>query len=275
MGKSKRSISSVGGSPANLSLSLGLDEAPLTSAGYGPSAGASSPSSIPSGASSKMSPGSEPEVSTVSFGTLPHSGAMRSGSISARPTWAHRTAEPVSSSSPIDEETCSIDSEPASSAPWPMLDGALSWPTANAGNFNDGEDPSTWLARRELHATKEGDAATRASLPLAVAAKLWTSNYRTTLTDAVLEWLDLTDPPWPTPMERDRRGAGSLGRASPTLEAAALARDAVSRRVRSIGRGGPDGSPTVYLSPSFVEALMGFPIGWTDLPRSETLLLKL
>lgn len=29
--------------------------------------------------------------------------------------------------------------------------------------------------------------------------------------------------------------------------------------------------PAVYLDPSFTEALMGFPIGWTVLARSETL----
>jgi hypothetical protein len=138
----------------------------------------------------------------------------------------------------------------------------------------------------------------------------------TTLNDAIREWLAMADPSWPTPMARDRKGAGRNGHASPTLEAAVRAADesqlfptprasdarrgTLDRYRKERGAGGPNlpsalrewtdapfhrdpsidpagtpGSPTVYLNPSFVEALMGFPIGWTDLPRSETLSLKL
>jgi hypothetical protein len=38
-----------------------------------------------------------------------------------------------------------------------------------------------------------------------------------------------------------------------------------------ISMGGADGSSEGVLNPSFVEALMGFPIDWTVSPRSETL----
>ncbi len=168
-----------------------------------------------------------------------------------------------------------------------MLDGAPGWPTANAGNFNDREDPTSWLARREHHASKE-ENATRASLSLAMAVKLWgywptattqdahasarhgymvTGHTGTTLLDAIRQWA--TD--WPTPMAKDgERGMGSLFmRGNPTLGAAA--KRCASHLDLSTWEVGPDGSPLVVLHPCFVETLMGFPIGWTSLPRSETL----
>lgn len=93
-----------------------------------------------------------------------------------------------------------------------------------------------------------------------------TGHSGTTLNDAIREWLAMTDPAraaeenqlFPTPRASDARR-----------------KDAPFHHDPSIDPAGTPGSPTVYLNPSFVEALMGFPIGWTDLPRSETLSLKL
>ena len=282
----KRSKSSARGSRANPSASPGRVAEQTILAGSGPRSVESSATSIPDGSSSRTSPASGPVALLGSSKTLPHSGSMRSGSISARPTWAHRTVEPASSSSPTETEDDSTDGDPPSSEPWPMLEHDPAWPTPAAGCFNDGENPETWLARRELHATKAA-GATRASMPLAIAAKLWptatatatdasasarhgymiTGHSGTTLNDAIREW----STEWPTPTRSDaERGPGSrYMRGNPTLSVAA--RDHDSRRDPSTAPAGSAGSPTVYLNPSFVEALMGFPIGWTDLPRSETL----
>ena len=176
---------------------------------------------------------------------------MRSGSISARPTWERRTGGSVSLSLDTETEDDSIDSEPVSCAPWPSEGSEPTWPTANAGNFNDGESPETWLARREKHATK-ARGATRASLPLAVAAKLWPT---ATATDASAS---------------ARHGYMIKGHSGTALNDAIRTWADGSRPDPLTVRGGGDGSPTVYLSPSFVEALMGFPIGWTVSPRSGT-----
>lgn len=79
------------------------------------------------------------------------------------------------------------------------------WPTPDAAVSNDGEEPSTFLARKERHATKTDAEPTRAGVPLALAVK------------------------WATPT-------------TPTGG--------------SVSRG--------VLNPVFVEALMGWPLGWTD-----------
>lgn len=58
--------------------------------------------------------------------------------------------------------------------PWEprkVASGFGSWPTPNAGAFNDTESPDSWQARHDLHATKED--ATRSGLPLSIAAKSW------------------------------------------------------------------------------------------------------
>lgn len=86
------------------------------------------------------------------------------------------------------------------------------WPTPDAAVSNDGEEPGTFLARKERHATKTDAEPTRAGVPLALAVK------------------------WATPRATEGEKGGPNGR---------------------------DGSGLV-LNPVFVEALMGWPLGWTD-----------
>lgn len=69
---------------------------------------------------------------------------MRNGACYARPTSAPPTAAPECSS---------------------LL------PTPTAANPNDGEDPARWLERKAHHAEKP-EGATRAGMPLAIAARL-------------------------------------------------------------------------------------------------------
>jgi len=64
---------------------------------------------------------------------------------------------------------------------------------------------------------------------------------------------------WSTPTQGDWKGEDIPGRNdSPSLP------DQVMRRA------GDDGSPRVVLNPGFVEALMGFPPGWTVCEPLET-----
>lgn len=90
------------------------------------------------------------------------------------------------------------------------------------------------------------------------------------MNDAIREWKD-----WATPQASDaKRGRPEERDRSSGDRHSTLANDVNAWRSLhgpSTEPGGSVGSPPVYLNPSFVEALMGFPIGWTVLERSETL----
>jgi hypothetical protein len=124
--------------------------------------------------------------------------------------------------------------------------------------------------------------ATTAGMPLSIAARLWptatdasasarhgymlTGHAGTTLTDAIRDW---SESAWPTPTATDwKRAAVTIGA---TQADGQLTEAVASHLARTTPQDGAHGSPAVFLNPSFVEALMGFPIGWTVLPRSETL----
>ena len=97
-------------------------------------------------------------------------------------------------------------------------------PTPNAGLFNDGEAPDSWLARRERVklTAKNGNGM---GMPLSIAAQL--------LTPCASDWKGRTN--WEA---AERHGPQRL----------------------------PDCLPigaATYLNPSFVEEMMGYPVGWT------------
>ena len=198
---------------------------------------------------------------------------MRSGSPFARPTWERPIDASGSSSCATETAAPSTDSELRSSGPWPSEGGSVAWPTPAAGLPNDGEEPAQWLARREHHASKE-EGATRASLPLAVAAKLWPTATATDASSSARHGYMLTGHSgttlldaarlWATPMARDAKGPGwrDPARTDPTL-----GQQVLSHHDLAIEPGGPAG---MVLNPSFVEALMGFPRGHTVSARSET-----
>jgi hypothetical protein len=105
------------------------------------------------------------------------------------------------------------------------------WPTPRSGKTTD-EDEASWMARYEA-----GKVSTP---PLTLAVKMW-----------------------PTPQARDqhtiakvRRGANSPG-GTPLSVAAYESQPTVNPRGGS-------------LNPTWVEWLMGWPLGWTDLERSVT-----
>ncbi len=101
-------------------------------------------------------------------------------------------------------------------------------PTPNAGLHNYDEAPESWLARRERLKAK-GINGNGAGLPLGVAVKLPTP----TTNDSKNASLP------PSQAERDRLAGHML-------------------RDNSI----PTGAAT-YLNPSFVEEMMGYPVGYT------------
>jgi hypothetical protein len=97
---------------------------------------------------------------------------------------------------------------------------------------------------------------------------------------------------WPTPTSRDHKDGtkhrvrcgkiqtDTLGRAVqmwPTLTSISPAKNGYNEAGNSCGLvaireriSGEDSQATGQLSPIFVEWLMGFPLGWTDLEDSET-----
>jgi hypothetical protein len=171
--------------------------------------------------------------------------------------------------------------------PWvPRIDGSgsSSWPTPAACNPNDGEGLGTWLERRDrLKAThRNGNGC---GTPLAIAAQMWPSPW---VTDGSKDGPnqrgskgDLMLPSavqmWPTPSgaaakqgqtEADgKRGQTLVGAAREQDWPTPTTQDAHNTGSQSQqARNTPPLNAAVggCLNPAFVEMLMGFPVGWTD-----------
>lgn len=164
------------------------------------------------------------------------------------------------------------------------------WPTPDAAVSNDGEEPGTFLARKERHATKTDAEPTRAGVPLALAVKWATPT--TPTGGSVSRGHDRVDEllltgqaqAWATPRATEGEKGGPNGRdGSGSLHLAAQsaawptpnASDDKGASTRTEGRErtpADDDLPTrvarsasgLVLNPVFVEALMGWPLGWTD-----------
>jgi hypothetical protein len=163
----------------------------------------------------------------------PTSGMMLAGSAYGLPMLAP----------PIGEPACSL------------------WPTPAACNPNETEDLRTWEARRaELKAKKANGNG--CGTPLGVAVRLWPTaaatgspNLRTMVST------------WPTPCAQDGAGArnktATRSKRSPKVQDGTTLTDAMWLEH---GAGSK-------LNPAWVEMLMGFPPGWTDiggpLPREK------
>jgi len=108
------------------------------------------------------------------------------------------------------------------------------WPTPNAGGFNLSEDPSSFLARQQKWAEKYSN-----STPLAVAVKIVPSHAKPAGSFGA-------------------NGAYAIGR-SVDVQVSMMERSSIARRNRQPpGNGGT-------LNPLWVEWLMGWPMGFTDL----------
>lgn len=99
------------------------------------------------------------------------------------------------------------------------------WPTPAASLPNDGEEPAQWLRRFVRNATKK-TGATRAGVPLAVAARA----------PVVLSIAKINRVPQALEVLRQHEASPDPGLAS-----------------------------TEMLNPAWVEHLMGFPEGWTEI----------
>lgn len=68
---------------------------------------------------------------------------------------------------------------------------------------------------------------------------------------------------WPTPAARDYKGCNSLGHVQTRLEKGE--RGHMGQLPNAVMMADPEHRPSGSLNPAWVEWLMGFPIGWTDL----------
>jgi hypothetical protein len=146
-------ISSLPDTLASLSRLRGSGEGRRTSATSGPRSCESLARWDRASSSWRMSQATFGWDSTEFSETLPTSGSMRSGALYVRPMLERPTEGSVSSS----------------------------WPTPAACVAQDGEDPETWLKRRELLKEKKKNG-NGAGLPLTIAGVVFTANGRLDLT---------------------------------------------------------------------------------------------
>lgn len=160
------------------------------------------------------------------------------------------------------------------------------WLTPSAGVFNDTEGPASWLERRERlkESKKNGNGA---GMPLSVASQLWATpraspnenrgtkqkpsavagKHGRDLPGDAADWAQL----WATPTSRDWKDGACKDANVPTNML--LGRQAAwwdgpsnglpSQEMTKAGRCTSKDTPV--LSPRFVEALMNFPIGFSDI----------
>jgi hypothetical protein len=126
------------------------------------------------------------------------------------------------------------------------------WPTPSASVANDGEKPDTWLARAEKLKAKKMNG-NGAGMPLTIAVQMW-----------------------PTPTKSDGMGGpGCSGReGGKNLRTVVRLPTPASRDYRSPNKNGnmADQLPNVVggqLNADWVEILMGFPRGWTDIGATD------
>lgn len=202
----------------------------------------------------------------------PKSGSLASGTCSARPRSGHPISASVSSFWPtataMDAHSSGASSYPTTGkhhAGTTLTDAAVRmWPTPDAMVAQDGEEPESWLARRETLKAK-GYNGNGAGLPLAMAAQMWptpqTDSFRSRGGERRDEaGLDRQARSWAMPsaqMWRSENPDQSPDHSPP-----------LSRQVLRTPTPGAPSSPAGptsrrRLNPLFVEWLMGWPTGWT------------
>ncbi len=154
---------------------------------------------------------------------------------------------------------------PMSERPTSGNDSGL-WPTPNASMNGYGADPEKWEARRQELAKKYGNNGL--GMPLGIAVKLWPTpksspsgpDYARAGRDGSGgDDLATAVARWPTPKLRGLCG-GSGSKAMIDRRTDLTETETASM---TSGNGG-------QLNPTWVEWLMGYPLGWTDLRDSAT-----
>jgi hypothetical protein len=178
-------------------------------------------------------------LSSVDF---PKNAMMRNGYVYALPTLERRIREIASSSSR------GVDPKSAEARTLSM------WPTPDASGSNDGESTESW-ERRRRRLKERGINGNGMGTPLGMAVKIFQTPGADHATAKLERSVRGPRPPgrWPTPAAGDMKASG--GRNENAHPGTSLT-DAIVRSQNA----------DMVLNPDFVEALMGFPEGWTRLP---------
>jgi hypothetical protein len=181
-----------------------------------------------------------------SLESLPKSGMTRNGVLYQQPDWVR----------PIDEIASSL--WPTPTAVTRPMEGNVRMYRAKieAGEMTETEaeailGKSVWEAQGKIPAMWPTPTTQENEHPGAI----WNEKWRRVSPSGVSHGMNLADAVriWPTPTARD--GKGASGHRSEARRLADL-----TYRARIV-----DGVTTGSLNPTWVEWLMGFPIGWTDL----------
>ena len=178
--------------------------------------------------------------------TLPKSGTMRNGSLFALPTWERRT-----------------DASDSLSLPTPVVSDAWT-PNLKSSQIKEGSRHSMTLPKALMLPTPVvADATTGRIIGKTTEfVKLKGGNFRKynqTGTDGSIGLSRTLMLTLPTPGATEYKG-------SPKSRFAGSPNSKRSRTSEALRTSRED--PT-YLNPSFAEAIMGFPVGWTELSASE------
>ena len=182
--------------------------------------------------------------------TWPRSGMTQSGIAYRLPPLVPLTAGtasglwPTPNTSEAKSDTHNVQNRIAKGKQVMLCHAVRLWPTPDAMVANLSEDLDNWTARRDRVKAKKKNG-NGFGMPLAVAVRMWP-------TASARDWKD-------TP-GMARTGTNPDG--SKRQRADQLARAVYSEQDSHKG----DGS----LNPTWVEWLMGFPLGWTDLKASAT-----
>lgn len=243
-------ISSLADTRASLSARPGSDSEKLTPGTSGPKSCGSTARAEPDTCSARTSLDTSALASKKSSRGLPPWGRMSSGVCSRRPTLEL----------PIRGKDCS------------------SWPTPDAFVSNDGEQPETFLARKAAVKAK-GVNGNGMGTPLAMAAKMWptpitgdahlnsTPQAAARRLEEGKSTLSRVSAMWPSPVASEARQGfqdRTRGKKGSQESLTTIAVNSASLLVPTTDSAGQPGSQKAVLNPAFVEALMGFPIGWTD-----------
>ena len=272
------STSSAAASPVRTSASRA--QAPASGGGgraSGPSSRASSESFDLRRSSSRTSPSSAAGDSTSCSVTLPRAGTMRRGIAFPQPPSAPLTAVTGSSWSRGEYPTPTAsrygsgqngtkNGRPFNNAGMPSLDtwAARMWPTPSATDWKG----SSRLGQRRGQLSEAVLWPTPTVSDCKGGAKFGQANVKSQSAHG----LAATAAMWPTPTRSDASDSRRHGHMLSGHPGTTLLDAASSRLDMPTPPAGTRTAWPVVLNPRFVEALMGFPDGWTsvDLPLSAT-----
>jgi hypothetical protein len=240
--------SSAGAFPASPTALPARSRAPRTRAGSGPSSQESLRFSAPAPCSSRTCQGCGRADCVTCWPTLPVSGSMRSGVCSPRPRSVLPTDATDSSSWPTplarDWKGCrDLDRRPAGDDSLPERVARSMWPTPRAERAGRTVKtyPGTVSGTSHARQANGGHGDLEEEVARTMARR------------------------WPTPTAGDGRSSGSRNLPGSKAKPGVSLTDAATRGTSTVSRQAPTASGSgMVLNPRFVECLMGFPDGWTD-----------